>query len=523
MPDPDTLLCLVGYQAPGTRGQRLLQGARTLRMHGRDVPVNGRFLSIHGLSGHADQGELLRWIKTAHKLPKWIFVTHGEPDSSRALASCLETEIGATAVAPQLFSSYDIDAIRGPRLVDRGVDIAKLLGQENLPAAPRTEDLAPSPASGPLKKRVISESSFVAPHEAPARRAQEAPATPRTISSPQLERRTTKPPRRGEVIGDGAPTARPPSIAPRKKRKQPLPQTRPHLPPGDSGAAERLRQILASDSYKRADQDLSFLGRAEVRHVRLLLDYLKTELELVHHGIESTIVVFGGTRIVEPRVAQERLQKLRAQLGKDGADRDLERRIAVAKRIMAKSRYYDVAREFARIVSREAQKRAKCCLVMVTGGGPGIMEAANRGSFDMGAKSIGLNIVLPMEQFPNPYVTPDLCFLFHYFALRKMHFLNRAKALVSFPGGYGTFDELFETLTLIQTQTIDPFPVVLVGKQFWKRAFDARFLADEGVIDPEDVHLFIFAETAEEIWSSIQTWYEAHDLDLYAPTPSDRF
>lgn len=565
LPDPDTLLCLVGYQAPGTRGQRLQQGARTLRMHGRDIPVNARFLSIHGLSGHADQGELLRWIKTAHKLPKWVFVTHGEPDSSRALASRLEAEIGATAVAPRLFSSYEIDAIRGPRLVDRGVDIATLLNQGNLPhpvpadgngtparaqkrmvgpqdsqsknlvsppdnAASRPKDSvsAPKNAVSPSKNLVSPLTGQVPPPKGSAlsKPQQDVALTPRTISSPEIAKQSKSagPSRPADVIGDGTPaTHRRPSMAPRRKRKEPLPQTKPHLPPGDSGAADRLRKILATDSYKRADQDLSFIGRGEVRHVRLLLDYLKTELELVHHGVESTIVVFGGSRILEPRVAQERLQNLRAQLGKDPSDRGLERRIAVAKRVLAKSRYYDVAREFARMVSQEVQKKAKCCLVMVTGGGPGIMEAANRGSFDVGAKSIGLNIVLPMEQFPNPYVTPELCFLFHYFALRKMHFLNRAKALVSFPGGYGTLDELFETLTLIQTQTIDPIPVVLVGKPFWKGAFDAHFLADEGMIEHEDIDLFTFAETADEIWSSIQRWYEARNLDLYAPTPTDRF
>ena len=516
MPDPDTLLCLVGYQAPGTRGQRLLQGARTLRMHGRDVPVNGRFLNIHGLSGHADQSELLRWIRTASKLPKWVFVTHGEPDSARALASLLESEIGATAVAPQLFSAYEIDAIRGPRPVDRGVDVAKLIGHEHVSVAvPSGGNGAQTPAAPtkPPRERI------------PSRSEPDVPFTPRTTTPPEVAKRQSRSAAAGpaKVIGDGTPVrGKRPSMAPRKARIEPLPQTTPHLPPGDSGAAERLRQILESDSYKRADQDLSFLGKGEVRHVRLLLDYLKTELGLAHQGIESTIVVFGGTRIVEPRVAQERLQSLRAQL-RNGTDPELERRIAVAKRILEKSHYYDIAREFSHLVSRDMQEKSKCCLVMVTGGGPGIMEAANRGSFDAGAKSIGLNIVLPMEQFPNPYVTPDLCFLFHYFALRKMHFLNRAKALVSFPGGYGTFDELFETLTLIQTQTIDPIPVVLVGEKFWKRAFDARFLAEEGVIDREDVDLFTFAETAEEIWSSIRRWYEARKLDLYAPTPTDRF
>jgi uncharacterized protein (TIGR00730 family) len=150
----------------------------------------------------------------------------------------------------------------------------------------------------------------------------------------------------------------------------------------------------------------------------------------------------------------------------------------------------------------------------MTGGGPGIMEAANRGAFDVGAKSLGLNISLPHEQFPNPYVTPELCFRFHYFALRKLHLLLRAKALVSFPGGYGTFDELFEVLTLIQTRTIKPMPVILVGEEFWRGAVDFDYLAGEGVIDPEDRELFWFAETAEEIWEGILDWYEASGAPL---------
>jgi uncharacterized protein (TIGR00730 family) len=151
----------------------------------------------------------------------------------------------------------------------------------------------------------------------------------------------------------------------------------------------------------------------------------------------------------------------------------------------------------------------------VTGGGPGIMEAANRGAHDVGAKSVGLNITLPHEQFPNPYITPELCFQFRYFALRKLHFMLRARALVAFPGGYGTLDELFETLCLIQTRKVEPLPVVLVGEQYWRRVFDAEFLAAEGVIDPEDVELFRFAETADEIWKGICAWYEEAGAPLF--------
>jgi len=183
--------------------------------------------------------------------------------------------------------------------------------------------------------------------------------------------------------------------------------------------------------------------------------------------------------------------------------------LAAAERISAKSHYYDVAREFGRLVGEADRAAPSPRLVIMTGGGPGLMEAANRGAFDVGAKSVGLNIELPHEQFPNPYVTPDLCFRFHYFALRKLHLLLRAKALVAFPGGYGTFDELFEVLTLVQTRKIKPIPVILVGEQFWRRAVDFDFLVEEGVIDLEDRELFWFAETAKDIWNGILDWYKA--------------
>ncbi|HUL49375.1 MAG TPA: LOG family protein, partial [Gemmatimonadales bacterium] len=176
-----------------------------------------------------------------------------------------------------------------------------------------------------------------------------------------------------------------------------------------------------------------------------------------------------------------------------------------------KSHYYDVAREFGRLSKLVAEEPPDRRTVIVTGGGPGIMEAANRGAYDVGVKSIGLNISLPREQFPNPYVTPDLCLQFHYFAMRKLHFLLRARALVAFPGGYGTFDEVFETLALIQTRKVKPLPVVLVGREYWRRAFDVDFLVDEGVIEEEDRELFWYAETAEEIWDGIRHWHAASE------------
>lgn len=264
----------------------------------------------------------------------------------------------------------------------------------------------------------------------------------------------------------------------------------------------------------RTDKDIDLLCRDELRPTRLQLDYLKPELILQDHGVVSTIVVFGGTRIVEPAAAQRRLERARARAAENPSDRSAQRQERIAERVLAKSDYYDVAREFGRIVGRAGSGPLDCRLVVVTGGGPGIMEAANRGTHDVGAKSVGLNITLPDEQFPNPYVTPELCFRFHYFALRKMHFLMRAKALVAFPGGYGTLDELFETLCLIQTRKVEPLPVVLVGKEYWHNVFDAEYLAAEGVIDEEDLELFTFAESASEIWSTIVEWHRRADVPL---------
>ncbi|MFQ5982796.1 MAG: LOG family protein, partial [Woeseiaceae bacterium] len=173
----------------------------------------------------------------------------------------------------------------------------------------------------------------------------------------------------------------------------------------------------------------------------------------------------------------------------------------------AKGHYYDIAREFGSLVGVSGEGPADCRVMLMTGGGPGIMEAANRGAFDVGAKSIGLNITLPHEQFPNPYVTPELCFNIRYFAIRKLHLMLRARALVAFPGGFGTMDELFETLTLVQSGKIEPLPVILVGESYWHRAFDPDFLVSEGVIGPEDRNLFWYAETAQEVWDGICRWH----------------
>lgn len=284
-----------------------------------------------------------------------------------------------------------------------------------------------------------------------------------------------------------------------------------------NAAAGRLRAIANSASYIPSLEDRTFLDRDEIRPFRLAFDYLKPEITLLEEGVESTIVIFGGTRIVERETAAARLEALRQAAATSPQDRVLESRIRVAERILAKSGYYEVARELGRIVSSTCQVGGKCEFVVMTGGGPGIMEAGNRGAFDVGAKSVGLNIRLPHEQFPNSYIAPSLCFNFHYFAMRKMHFLKRAKALVAFPGGYGTFDELFETLCLVQTRKMPAVPVILVGREFWSRAFDVSFLVEEGVVDPADAELFVVCETAEEIWAHIVDWWRRHGESVIAP------
>ena len=299
------------------------------------------------------------------------------------------------------------------------------------------------------------------------------------------------------------------------KRRKPLPGHRPKPAEEDPDAPRRIETILASPSYRQADQDVDFLNRDDTRGLRLQVYYLKPELLLEQHGVRHTIVVFGSTRIPEPGAAQRSVTWLQAALAGTPDDPELRQRLAVAERIEAKSHYYDAARELGRLVGNAGRGPHDCRVVVITGGGPGIMEAANRGAYDVGAKSIGLNIRLPHEQYPNPYIAPDLCFRFHYFALRKLHFLLRAKALVAFLGGYGTFDELFETLTLVQTRTIKPVPIVLVGERYWRQAVQVDFLVDEGVIDPEDRELFWFAESAQEIWDGILHWHEVSGAPLF--------
>jgi uncharacterized protein (TIGR00730 family) len=256
-------------------------------------------------------------------------------------------------------------------------------------------------------------------------------------------------------------------------------------------------------SYIPADRDTEFLQREELRSIRIGLELLKPELIQREQGIRSTIVVFGSAKLQEQAAAARTLRLAEEEAGRSPSDRMREQQVEVARRQLALSKYYDVAREFGRLVSSTCQIDGLCDYVIVTGGGPGIMEAANRGAADVNAKSIGLNITLPHEQHPNPYITPELTFQFRYFAIRKMHFLIRAKALVAFPGGFGTLDELFETLTLLQTGKTQNVMVVLVGRDFWERLINWQWLVENGLIVEQDLRLFRYAETAQEAWDLI--------------------
>lgn len=260
-----------------------------------------------------------------------------------------------------------------------------------------------------------------------------------------------------------------------------------------------------SPSYTLAYADDEFLLRDELRPVRLHLELLKPDLLQDEYGIHSTIVIFGSARIPDADTAAQRLALAEAAVQAEPGNIKLSRKVKIAKRVCDNSRYYDEARKLAQIITRDSESEGSCELVVVTGGGPGIMEAANRGAMDAQGKSIGLNIVLPFEQQPNPYITPELSFQFHYFAIRKMHFLMRARALVACPGGFGTLDELFEAITLTQTGKIRAIPIVLLGKDYWQRLIDFDLLVDEGMIDEEDLSLFQFVDSAEEAWDLIST------------------
>lgn len=272
--------------------------------------------------------------------------------------------------------------------------------------------------------------------------------------------------------------------------------------------AENMEAILRSPSYSLAQDDRKLLEKTEMRGVRMLLELDKPELALLAHSITSTIIVFGGTQIVERPAAERRLSEARRALQAAPADKKLKREVERSERLLDRSRYYDAAREFARLVSIDNQCDDRRDFVVVTGGGPGIMEAANRGAFDVGCQSIGLNIKLPAEQQPNPFITPDLCFQFKYFALRKFHFILRAAAVVLFPGGFGTLDEMFETLTLRQTHRMQPVPIILFGREYWSKVINFQQMADEGVISDSHLDLFTWAETPADAWQQIVAFHE---------------
>jgi uncharacterized protein (TIGR00730 family) len=275
------------------------------------------------------------------------------------------------------------------------------------------------------------------------------------------------------------------------------------MEPESSDSTSHLHTNVTSPSYIPADKDTEFLQREELRSIRIGLELLKPELIQREQGIRSTIVVFGSARLQESAAAKHAFHMAEEESTQAPNDPTYQHKVAIARRQLALSKYYDVAREFGRLVSSTCQIEGRCDYVIVTGGGPGIMEAANRGAADVNAKSIGLNITLPHEQHPNPYITPELSFQFRYFAIRKMHFLIRAKALVAFPGGFGTLDELFETLTLLQTGKTENVMVVLVGRDFWERLINWQLLVEEGLIGEKDLRLFHYAETAQEAWDLI--------------------
>jgi len=275
------------------------------------------------------------------------------------------------------------------------------------------------------------------------------------------------------------------------------------MEPELSEHTSHLHSDGTSPSYIPADRDTEFLQRDELRPIRIGLELLKPELIQHEEGVRSTIVVFGSARLQEPDAAKHALHMAEEEAVRSPGNPACQHKALVARRQLALSKYYDVAREFGRLVSSTCQVEGRCDYVIVTGGGPGIMEAANRGAADVNAKSIGLNITLPHEQRPNPYITPKLNFQFRYFAIRKMHFLIRAKALVAFPGGFGTLDELFETLTLLQTGKTENVMVVLVGRDFWERLINWQWLVENGLIAQHDLLLFHYAESAQEAWDLI--------------------
>jgi uncharacterized protein (TIGR00730 family) len=269
---------------------------------------------------------------------------------------------------------------------------------------------------------------------------------------------------------------------------------------------DTINHLENSSAYRLAFADTDFLTKDNLRHIRLQLEYLKPQQVLEQHNINATIVVFGSARFLSPEQAELLLQNAQQALA-DNNNSQNQRAVKHAQAQVKRSRYYTAAQQFSYLVAEHSCKYQDCALTIVSGGGPGIMEAANRGAMEAGGESIGLNIVLPREQQPNQYITPKFCFQFHYFAIRKMHFLQRARALVAFPGGFGTLDELFETLALIQTQKSKRVPVILFNKAFWQSLINFDLLVEEGVINEDDLDLIQYADTPEHAWHIIKKHY----------------
>lgn len=284
-----------------------------------------------------------------------------------------------------------------------------------------------------------------------------------------------------------------------------------------SDLSQRLQAILESPTYRLAHQDPALLEDDAHRSLRLQLELLKPERALQSEGIGSTVVVFGSARVVDSDTAEAWIRTLEHGLAENPQSGALAHALDLAKRRAVQARYYDEARRFAQLISLRFQREERKDFVVVTGGGPGIMEAANRGAYEVGARSIGLNITLPHEQGPNSWISPELAFRFRYFAIRKMHFLMHARGLVAFPGGYGTMDELFEVLTLIQTGKMAAIPVVLVGRSFWSRTIDFDYLVEEGYIAPQDRALFTCVDEADEVVAALERFHGA-DRPVAPPT-----
>lgn len=284
-------------------------------------------------------------------------------------------------------------------------------------------------------------------------------------------------------------------------------------------SAEEEVRARASTAYDRSSAyelsflDQEFLLRRDLRPLRLQLELLKAELIQQEHNIRSTIVVFGSARALPPDAAAKVFAECESRKQAAPNDSEIDMQWRRAKTQLELSAYYNAARDFGQIVTEHNIEHPHREMAIVTGGGPGIMEAANRGAYDVGGRSIGLNIILPHEQQPNPYITPELCFQFHYFALRKMHFMMRAKALVAFPGGFGTLDELFETLTLVQTGKTRRLPILLYGSSFWKKIVNFDYMLETGCISAEDLNLFKFVDSPQEAWERISEFFALLDDD----------